>query len=123
MKQNTESGRAAARFGRENYKKVAKYISAELVPGPSNNAIWNGKKINIKSARFGDSQIGVTLNNLGWADYIVAAIQANEDYFGLYEVTTTWFRGKMRDSRQDYTKMVSCDKITSCGTNIGQMPV
>ncbi len=122
MKQNTESGRAAARFGRENYKKVAKYISAELVPGPSNNAIWNGKKINIKSARFGVSQIGVTLNNLSWADYVVAAIQESKDCFGLYEISTTWFKGEMRDSRQDYVKMVSCDKITRGGIEIGKMP-
>ena len=123
MPQDTESGRKAMRFGHEMAKKVIKYLGAKPVPGPSNNAIWNVKKINIKSAKLGNSQIGATKNNLTWADSIIAAIQVNREYFDLYEVSTEWFKNEMRPSRQPYTMMVECAEIIRCGKKIDTIPV
>jgi len=122
MPQDTESGRKAMRFGHEMAKKVIKYLGAKPVPGPSNKAIWNGKKINIKSAKLGNTKIGATLNNLAWADSIIAAIQESKEYFNLYEVTTKWFRGEMGPSRQENTRMVDCANLINFGRKIGKMP-
>lgn len=122
MPQNRETGRAAMLFGHEMAKKVAEYLRAQLVPGPSNNAIWNNKKINIKSAKLGNTKIGATLNNLAWADSIIAAIQKDKTYFTLYEVTSNWLRNEMRPSRQPHTMMVDCVKISRYGIRIGDMP-
>ena len=88
MPQDRESGRKAAIFGHEMAKKVAAHLRTELLPGPSNNAVWNGKKVNIKSAKLRNTKIGATLNNLAWADSIIAAIQEDETGFALYEVTS-----------------------------------
>lgn len=121
MPQNKETGRTAMLFGHEMYKEVAEHLGAKLVPGPSNNAIWNNKKINIKSAKLGNSKIGATLNNLAWADSIIAAIQANNDYFELYEVTSKWFKENMTPSRQPYTMMVNNVEIIKIGKKIGQI--
>ena len=109
-------------FGHEMAKKVAEYLGAQLVPGPSNNAIWNNKKVNIKSAKLGNTKIGATLNNLAWADSIIAAIQEHKACFTLYEVTSKWFRDEMEPSRQPHTMMVHCVKISRYGTKIGNMP-
>jgi len=118
MPQNRETGRAAVAFARESFKRVAECLGAEVLPGASNNAKWNGKRINVKSARLGNTQTGATLNNLAWADSIIAAIQENNEYFGLYEVTSDWFRDQMHPSRQPYTMMVECAAIRSSGTRI-----
>ena len=122
MPQNRETGRAAARFGRESFERVVEHLQAEAVAGRSNNASWDGKRINVKSARLGNTKIGATLNNLAWADSIIAAIQENNEYFGLYEVTSDWFRAQMRPSRQPHTMMVECAQIERFGTRIGYMP-
>ncbi len=123
MPQNRETGRRAMLFGHEMAKKVVEHLGAELLPGPSNNAIWNSKKVNIKSAKLGNTKIGATLNNLAWADSIIAAIQEDETGFALYEVTSDWFKSEMTPSRQPYTMMVGCMKIGECGAKIGYMLV
>ena len=123
MPQDRESGRKAAIFGHEMAKKVAAHLRTELLPGPSNNAVWNGKKVNIKSAKLRNTKIGATLNNLAWADSIIAAIQEDETGFALYEVTSDWFKREMRPSRQPYTMMVGCAAIGKVGKKIGYMPV
>jgi len=118
MPQNRKTGRAAVIFARENFQRVAECLGADVLPGASNNANWNGKRINVKSARLGNTKIGATLNNLAWADSIIAAIQENNEYFGLYEVTSDWFRNQMRPSRQPYTMMVECAAIRRYGTRV-----
>ena len=122
MPQNCETGREAALFGPENYQRVMACLGAEAVLGPSDNAIWNGRKVNIKSARLGNTKIGATLKNLAWADSVIAAIQEHEAGFTLYEVTSDWFKTEMRPSRQPHTMMVDCTKISMYGTKIGYVP-
>jgi hypothetical protein len=124
MPQDRDSGERAMRFGHSMAKRVADYLGAKLIePSRSNKAIWNNRKINIKSAKLGNSKIGVTLNILDWADSIIAAIQEDATYFTLYEVTSKWFRGEMRPSRQPHVMMVSNVKISKAGTNIGPIKV
>jgi hypothetical protein len=123
MLQDTESGREAVRFSREMYRKVAEYLGAKLVPGKSNNAIWNDKKINIKSAHLENTKIAATENNLAWAHSIIAAIQEDNQHYGVYEVTSDWFKKEMRPSRQPYNMMVECAKIKRFGKRVGEIPV
>lgn len=122
MPQDRETGKRAMLFGHSMAKKVADYLGATLVePGRSNKAIWNNRKINIKSAKLGNSQIGVTLNILDWADLIIVAIQENDTHFTLYEVSSDWYRGEMRPSRQLHVMMVSNVKVSKAGTRLGQI--
>lgn len=124
MPQDRETGKRAMLFGHSMAKIIAAHLGANLVePSRSNKAIWNNRKIVIKSAKLGNSQIGVTLNILDWANSIIAAIQENNTYFTLYEVTSDWYRHRMRLSRQPNVMMVRSTDIIRDGINLGQIRV
>ena len=111
-------------FGHSMAKKVADYLGAKLIePGKSNKATWNNRKIVIKSASLGNSQIGVTTDVLNWADAIVAAIQDEDSKFTLYDVSSSWYRSEMKPSRQPHVKMVRTSAIRSTGKKLGRISI
>jgi len=124
MPQDHDSGERAMHFGHSMAKKVADYLGAKLIePGKSNKATWNNRKIVIKSASLGNSQIGVTTDVLNWADAIVAAIQDEDSKFTLYDVSSSWYRSEMKPSRQPHVKMVRTSAIRSTGKKLGRISI
>lgn len=125
MPQDRESGNKARRWGYFMAQKVAEKIGATLTnPGHSNEAIWNNRRILIKSANYGVPQIGATLATIDRNEAIIAALQDSDKLFTLYEVTPTWFKSKMspsRSPRASHVMMVRCADVRNTGTTLKRM--
>ncbi len=123
MPQDQISGAKANAEGHAKAQKVAKYLGAKLInPGISNEAIWNGKSICIKSARHGNTLIGVTSAMLSHVESVVAAIQGPDDKFTIFEVSSAWFNSEMGvPAKWPNIGFVQCAKIRSNGSMIGSM--
>ena len=125
MPQDRESGNRARKWGYENARNVAAHLGATLInPGRSNEATWNNRRILIKSAHYGDPEIGATPATLNRVDAIVAALQDHDNAYTLYEITPACFRQNMRRSRSSgasHVMMVKCADVRSAGRIIGRM--
>jgi len=125
MPQNRESGDRARRWGYENAQNVSVHLGATIInPGKSNESMWNNRRILIKSAHYGDPEIGATLATINRVDSIVAALQDQDNAFTLYEITPSWFRQNMRQSRSSgaqHVMMVRCSDVRVAGRLLGRM--
>src|SRR3972149_596759 len=108
MVQDKDTGKAANAFGRENAKRVAKYLGAEMLSKNSNEAIYNRETIVIKSARQRTPEIGLSEAMLSRIDYVVASLENEESNLVLYKINPAWYRRHMVASR---SKSLSADKI------------
>ena len=119
MPQDRDSGDRARKWGYAMAQKVANHLGATLInPGRSNEAIWNNRKILIKSANYGVPQIGATPATLDRVDSIIAVLQDKDKAYTLYEVTPSWFRPRMNPSRSpkaSHVMMVRCAEVRSAG--------
>ena len=119
MPQDRDSGDRARKWGYNMAQEVANHLGATLTNlGRSNEAIWNNRRILIKSAHYGVPEIGATVATLGRVDAIIAALQDKDKAYTLYEVTPAWFRSKMNPSRSpkaSHVMMVRCAEVRSAG--------
>jgi hypothetical protein len=119
MPQDRESGDRARKWGYCMAQEVAKNLGAILInPKRSNEALLNDHRILIKSAHYGDPQIGATPATLDRVEAIVAALQDKGKEYTLYEVTSSWFKLNMspsRSPRASHVMMVECAKIREEG--------
>ena len=123
MPQNQISGAKANAEGHARAQKVAKYLGAKLInPGISNEATWNGKNICIKSARQGNTLIGVTSAMLSHIESVVVALQEPDGKYSIFEVSSTWFNSQMKiPAKWPNIGFVQCAKIRRNGSMIGSM--
>ena len=125
MPQDRESGDRVRKWGYENAQNVAAHLGAMLInAGLSNEATWNNRRILIKSAHYGDPEIGATPATLNRVDAIIAALQDHDNAYTLYEIAPTWFRQNMSQSRSSgasHVMMVKCVDVRSAGRIIGRM--
>lgn len=121
MPQDQISGAKANAEGHARAQKVAKHIGATMInPGISNEATWSGKNICIKSARQGNTLIGVTSAMLGHIGSVVAALQEPNGKYSIFEVSSTWFNSQMRTpAKWPNIGFVQCAKIRNSGKMIG----
>ena len=99
MPQSGDSGAAGNTFGRENAKKLAIALGAELTRPGSNEALWDGKLVALKSAAPTTSLIGVTYLMLKRVDEVVAALQQPDGSFALFGLSSAAFRSAMKPTR------------------------
>jgi len=123
MPQDHTSGAAANAWGHAMAQKVANHLGATLVGNKnSNEANWKGKSISIKSAKYGNTLIGVTLPILNRVQSVVAALQESHGTFSLFEVSSSWYSNQMRvPPNKPNIGMVRCDLIRSTGKALGVM--
>lgn len=125
MPQNRESGNRARKWGYFMAGKIAENLGAELInPRRSNEAIWNERRILIKSANYGVPQIGATPATIERVEAIIAALQDSDDDFTLYEITPAWFKSKMsasRSPRASHVMMVNCADVRNVGKELKRM--
>lgn len=125
MPQDRETGDRARKWGYCMAQEVANHLGATLInPKRSNEAIWKNRRILIKSAHCGVSQIGATPATLNRIDAIIAALQDKDRDYTLYEVTPDWFRQEMKPSRSSgasHLMMVQCAKVRKDGKKLGRM--
>ena len=127
MPQDRESGDRARKWGYYMAQKVANHLGAILInPKRSNEAVLNKRRILIKSAHYGDSQIGATPATLNRVEAIIAALQDKDEEYTLYEITTEWFQEEMKPSRSSgayHVMMVKCKEVRTAGKVLGRMSV
>ena len=125
MPQNRDSGDRARKWGYDMAQKVANHLGATLMhPKQSNEAIWNNRRILIKSAHYGVPQIGATLATLNRVSAVIAALQDKDRDYSLYEVSSNWFRQHMSPSRgpkASHVMMVRCARVREAGKVLGQL--
>lgn len=83
MAQDRQSGLEASRFGHRCARAIAKAIGAEMIGNKSNECIWKGERVLIKTAHLQTTSVGV-LNHM--VDRIKAVIGAFEQNDGSYRV-------------------------------------
>jgi len=125
MPQDRESGDRARKWGYENARNVAAHLGATLInPGRSNEATLNNRRILIKSAHYGDPEIGATPATLNRVDAIVAALQDRDGLYTIYEAPLAWFRQEMSQSRSpkaSHVMMVRCARVRETGKVLGRI--
>jgi hypothetical protein len=81
--QDRQSGLEASRYGRRCARLIAKAIGAEMVGNKSNECIWNGQPVVIKTAHCKTSSVGVLYHMV---DRIKSVLGAFEEKDGSYRV-------------------------------------
>lgn len=125
MPQTRESGAAGRDRGYRMAAIVAKRLGAQLISSRSNEAVWDGQRIVIKSGRFQTPQVGVTEATLDRVDSVVVCLEDNTGDSTLYRVHPRWYRKEMapsRSSRGGHVMKVSCRRIRETGHVIGTIP-
>jgi len=104
---------------------VADHLGATLVnPGHSNEAIWNNRRILIKSAHYGNPEIGTTVATIDRVEAIIAALEDPDGLFTLYEITPEWFKKEMSKSKSTgalQTMMVKNSGVREIGIHRGRI--
>lgn len=125
MPQDRDSGDRARKWGYYMAQKVANYLGASLInPKRSNEATWENRRILIKSAHYGDPEIGATPATLDRVDAIIAALQDQDKGYTIYEVVPAWFRQEMKPSRSpraSHVMMVRCARVCEAGKVRGRI--
>ena len=83
MAQDRESGLEASRYGHKYARLIAKAIGAEMIGNKSNECMWNGQRVVIKTAHNQTTSVGVLYYMV---DRIKAVIGAFEQEDGSYRV-------------------------------------
>jgi hypothetical protein len=83
MAHDRQSGLEASRYGHRCARAISKAIGAEMVGKKSNECIWKGQQVVIKTARSQTTSVGVLYNMV---DRIKAVLGAFEQDDGSYRV-------------------------------------
>jgi hypothetical protein len=125
MPQNRDSGDRARKWGYDMAQKVANYLGAILTnPQRSNEALLGNRRILIKSAHYGNPQIGATLATLNRVSAVIAALQDKDRDYSLYEVPSNRFlqhTSPSRSPKASHVMMVNCSEVREAGNMLGRI--
>jgi hypothetical protein len=96
--QNQQTGAAAAQWGRETAKRLARALGASIPIGGSNECKLDGQPIVIKCAAATTDSVGVTFAMLKRVARIIAAFQTSDSTFEVWSLTPKQFESQMRDT-------------------------
>jgi hypothetical protein len=122
--QNQQTGAAAAQWGRETAKRLAKALGASIPTGISNECILDGQPVVIKCAAATTDSVGVTYSMLKRVARIIGAFETSENTFNVWSLTPKQYESQMRDTA---SKGASAGKVglvrrahfENAGTHIG----
>ena len=83
MTQDQQSGLEASRYGHRCARLIAKAIGAEMVGNKSNECVWNGQPLVVKTAHSQTTSVGVLYHMM---DRIKGVLGAFEQDDGAYRV-------------------------------------
>ena len=106
MAQNKETGAVANRFGKSAAKRISQLLGLKRTSAVSNEVEYKGQKAVIKSARFGNHYIGVTLEMLKRIKLIIAAFETLDGDFGLYILSADIFKRNIRIGHHKHIALV-----------------
>jgi hypothetical protein len=99
MPQDHDSGAAGDAFGRETAPRIAKAIGATMPGTAGNEALLDGRRVVIKSARSQTSSVGVTYQMLERLDSVIGAFQRNEGAFEIISLPADLYREYMTETQ------------------------
>ena len=99
MSQNQATGAAGNSFGRETAPRIAAAIGATMLGRTSNEALLNGHRVVIKSARSRTQSVGVTYLMLERLKSIIGAFQGEDGAFEVFALPADEFRAHMTETR------------------------
>lgn len=92
MPQDTTTGRDGHNWGRAMAVKVARAIGATMSGARTNECEFQGRRSVIKSARAGNTFVGVTYIMLERLDSVIAVFEHDDHDFHVHEVPIDHFR-------------------------------
>ena len=99
MTQDRQSGLEASRYGRKCARLIAKAIGAEMVGTKSNECIWNGQRVVIKTAHNRTTSVGVLYHMVGRIKAVVGAFEENDGSYRVMHLPTERCAAMMRPTR------------------------
>lgn len=95
MTQDRDSGADADAFGRNNALVIAEAIGANLAsPHTSNEAVYEGRKTVLKSAKSKTTKVGVTYLMLERLDSVIGAFEQDDGRWLIIELDAAEYRQK-----------------------------
>ncbi len=98
MSQTTESGREASEFGHRAAALIGQKLGARKISSRTNEFLWNGEFITIRTARIGNHQVGVLKGMLRRVKFVIAAFEIDSGGFELFSLPSENYELEMRDS-------------------------
>jgi hypothetical protein len=99
MTQDHDSGAAGDAFGRETAPRIAQAIGATMLGTTSNEALLDGRRVVIKSARPQTPSVGVTHQMLERLESVIGAFQRDDGAFEVISLPADVYRARMTDTR------------------------
>src|SRR4051794_20833006 len=99
MSQDRESGARAAQRGHERAARPAEILGAKKLSKGSNECMYEGKRVVIKSASIGNQYVGVLTGMLERIDSVIGAFEEKDGSFALWMLSRAAFQRYMRNSQ------------------------
>ena len=99
MQKDHDSGTAGNAFGRETAPRIAQAIGATLLGTTNKEAILDGRRVVIKSARPQTPSVGVTYQMLERLEFVIGAFQCDAGTFEVVSLPADVYRARLTGTR------------------------
>jgi hypothetical protein len=99
MAQDRRSGLEASRYGRRCARLIAKAIGAEMVGNKSNECIWNGQRVVIKTAHNQTTSVGVLYQMVDRIKCVLGAFEENDGSYCVMQLPIERCAALMKPTR------------------------
>lgn len=99
MAQDRQSGLEASRYGHRCARAIAKAIGAEMIGEKSNECIWNGQQVVIKTARSQTTSVGVLYHMVDRVKAVLGAFEQDDGSYRVMELPIERCASNMRPTR------------------------
>ena len=99
MAQDRQSGLEASRYGRRCARLIATAIGAEMVGKKSNECIWNGQPVVIKTAHSRTTSVGVLYHMVERIKAVLGAFEENDGSYRVMQLPIERCIAVMRPTR------------------------
>ena len=108
MPQDQQSGLEASRYGHRCARAIAKAIGAEMIGKKSNECIWNGQRVVIKTAHSRTASLGVLYHMVDRIKAVLGAFERDDGSNRVIELPIERCATSMRPTR---SKGASRDRV------------
>jgi hypothetical protein len=99
MPQDHRSGLEASRYGHRCARAIAKAIGGQMVGDKSNECIWNGQRVVIKTAHTKTTSVGVLYHMVDRIEGVLGAFEENDGSYRVMQLPIERCTGVMRPTR------------------------
>lgn len=99
MAQDRDSGLEASRYGHVCARLIAKAIGAEMMSEKSNECLWNGRRVVIKTAHNRTTSVGVLYEMVDRIKAVIGAFEGNDGSYRVMQLPIERCAAVMRPTR------------------------